>query len=369
VAVEPDTRADLPGVDSSGGITPAELRLAARNHGLPLEALAYDVTPAGLHYLLIHFDIPVVDPASWRLSIGGLVGRELSFSLDDLRARPAVTHAVTLECAGNGRARLSPRPISQPWLLEAVGTAEWTGVPLRSLLEEAGIADGAIEVLFHGLDHGVEAGLHQHYERSLALAEAQRDEVLLAYAMNGEPLLPQHGFPLRLVVPGWYGMTSVKWLDRITLIDEPFEGYQQSHSYRLRQTPDEKGEALSRMQPRSLMVPPGVPEFATRERCLEPGPVTVCGRAWSGLGEIARVEASADGGASWSEARLGAAASRWAWRAWEWEWDARPGTYELCCRATDAEGNTQPLEAPWNLGGYINNEVQRVPVAVSQLDV
>jgi DMSO/TMAO reductase YedYZ molybdopterin-dependent catalytic subunit len=366
-----DTRADLPGVDSSGTISQAELQLAARNHGLPLEALAYDVTPAGLHYLLIHFDIPVVDPASWRLSVGGLVQRELSLSLEDLRARPPVTHAVTLECAGNGRTGLSPRPISQPWILEAVGTAEWTGVPLRDLLEEAGVADGAIEVHFHGLDKGVEAGVAQHYERSLVLDEARRDEVLLAYEMNGQPLLPQHGFPLRLVVPGWYGMTSVKWLDRITLIDEPFEGYQQSHSYRWRQTHEEKGEPLSRMQPRSLMIPPGVPEYATRERRLGPGRVALRGRAWSGLGEIVRVEVSTDGAASWSDARLAPAVSPWAWRAWEWEWDAQPGDYELCCRAGDAAGNVQPLEAPWNLGGYVNNEVQRVPVTVedSQLDV
>jgi len=369
VAVEPDARGELPGVDTSGAISTAELQLAARNHGMPLEALAYDITPAGLHYLLIHFDIPVVDAASWRLDVGGLVGRELSLSLDDLRSRPSTTHAVTLECAGNGRARLSPRPISQPWLLEAVGTAEWTGVPLRALLEEAGVDDGAVEVVFRGLDHGVEAGSHQYYERSLVLAEAQRDEVLLAYEMNGRPLLPQHGFPLRLVVPGWYGMTSVKWLDRISLVDEPFEGYQQSHSYRLRQAPGEVGEPLSRMQPRSLMVPPGVPEFATRKRQVEPGPVTVRGRAWSGLAEVARVEVSADGGATWSDAELLPEASRWAWRAWEWAWEARPGTYELCCRATDGAGNVQPLEAPWNLGGYINNEVQRVPVTVSQLDV
>jgi len=358
-------------MQADGGISTQELQLAARNHGMPLEALAYDVTPAGLHYLLIHYDIPVVDPATWRLAVGGLVGRELSLSLDDLRARPAVTHAVTLECAGNGRATLSPRPISQPWLLEAVGTAEWTGVPLRNLLEEAGLGGGAIEVLFRGLDRGVEGGRVQHYERSLSLADAQREEVLLAYAMNGRPLLPQHGFPLRLVVPGWYGMTSVKWLERITPIDRPFDGYQQAKSYRLRQRPEEEGEPLSRMQPRSLMIPPGIPEFATRERRLEPGPVTVRGRAWSGLADIERVELSADGGASWSDARLAPAASRWAWRGWEWEWDAEPGAYELCCRATDAAGNAQPLEPSWNLGGYVNNAVQRVPVTVagSELDV
>ena len=213
----------------------------------------------------------MVDPAGWRLGVGGRVRRELSLSLDELRSRPAVTLAVTMECAGNGRAQLSPRPLSQPWLLEAVGTAEWTGTPLRGLLEEAGVDEGAVEVLFRGADRGVEGGEEQQFERSLPLADALHDEVLLAYAMNGQPLPPQHGFPLRLVVPGWYGMTSVKWLERITVLDEPFEGYQQARGYRLRQTPDEQGEPVSRMLPRSLMVPPGIPDFATRERTVGPG--------------------------------------------------------------------------------------------------
>lgn len=342
------------------------MRLAARNHGLPLEALAYEVTPPGLHYVLVHYDIPVVDPATWRLTVDGRVRHELSLSLEELRGREAVTVAVTLECAGNGRALMSPRPISQPWLLEAAGTAEWTGVRLRDLLEEAGVDEPAVEVLFGGLDRGLEGGEEQQFERSLSLAEAHREEVLLAYEMNGQPLPPQHGFPLRLVVPGWYGMASVKWLERITVIDHPFEGYQQTHSYCLRQTPEDPGEPLTKMLPRSLMIPPGNPDFATRERTVTASaPVTVRGRAWSGFGPIERVEVSVDGGSSWSDAQISPPASRWAWCGWEWRWDpAAAGTFELCCRATDGAGNTQPLRASWNLGGYANNEVQRVPVTV-----
>jgi sulfane dehydrogenase subunit SoxC len=343
------------------------LRLATRNHGLPLEALAYDLTPSGLHYLLIHYDIPPVDPAAWRLTLDGCVRRELSLSLEELRSRPAASLPVTLECAGNGRARLSPRPISQPWLLEAVGTAEWTGTPLRGVLEEAAVEDHAVEVLFRGLDRGLEGDAQQQYERSLPLSEALRDEILLAYAMNGQPLPPQHGFPLRLIVPGWYGMTSVKWLHRITVLDVPFDGYQQTRGYRLRRTPDEVGEPVTRMLPRSLMIPPGIPDFATRERTLPLSSCTLRGRAWSGLGQVNRVEVSADGGLRWSDARLGPQPSSWAWRSWEWPWDPREtGVYELCCRATDDGGNSQPLEAQWNLGGYANNEVQRVPVIVTR---
>ena len=178
---------------------------------------------------------------------------------------------VTMECAGNGRARLEPRPISQPWLAEAIGTAEWTGVPLAPLLAEAGLAADALEVVFTGLDRGVEGGVEQLYERSLSIADAERDDVLLAYACNGEPLPPQHGFPLRLIVPGWYGMTSVKWLERITVVAEPFEGYQMVTGYRMRAHEDDDGTPVTRIEPRSLMVPPGIPDFLTRRRFLRAG--------------------------------------------------------------------------------------------------
>lgn len=251
-------------------------------------------------------------------------------------------------------------------MLEAVGTAEWTGVPLKELMEMAGLADDAVEILFTGLDRGVEGGEVQQYERSLPLADALRDEVLVAYEMNGEPLPVQHGSPLRLIVPGWYGMTSVKWLERITILDHPFEGYQQARSYRIRQRPEESGEPVTRMLPRSLMAPPGIPDFATRERRLGAGSCTLYGRAWSGCGAIKLVEVSVDGARSWSEAQLAEPASQWAWTRWDWEWDPTdPGDYELCCRATDSAGNSQPLQPPWNLGGYVNNEVQRVAVTVA----
>jgi sulfane dehydrogenase subunit SoxC len=346
------------------GITAAELRLAARNHALPLEALRYDITPAGLHYLLIHFDIPVVDPATFRLEVGGAVERPLSLSLDDLRARERVAMPLTFECAGNGRALMRPRPLSAPWLTEAVGTAEWGGTPLRPLLEEAGVGPSAVEVLFGGLDGGVEGGVRQDYERALALGDV--GEALLAYEMNGAPLPPQHGYPLRLVVPGWYGMTNVKWLARITLLEEPFDGYQQTVAYRMYDADEQPGEPLTRMLPRSLMAPPGVPDFFSRQRHLEPGPVALAGRAWSGLGPIERVEVSTDGGASFADARLGEPLGPAAWRGWSFDWDATEGDHLLCSRATDAAGNAQPLAPPWNLKGYANNAVERIPVTVAE---
>ncbi len=351
------------GIAVTDEITLEELQLAARNHGMPLEALRYDVTPIGMHYLLTHFDVPEADEASWIVSIGGRVRRPFVLSMDDVRSRPEVTMQVTMECAGNGRARLHPRPISQPWLSEAIGTAEWTGTPLRPLLEEASLEDDAVELVFAGADHGTQGGIEQDYERSLTILDAMRDEVLLAYAINGQPLPPQHGFPLRLLVPGWYGMTSVKWLRRITAVAEPFDGYQMD-AYRLRQESGDEGIPVTRMQPRALMIPPGFPEFFYRTRTLDAGPTTLEGRAWSGSGLVTRVEVSADGGTSWDDAALEPPAGPYAWRRWTFGWTAVPGEHELVVRATDDAGDVQPLDARWNHHGLLNNMVQRVPVIV-----
>jgi sulfane dehydrogenase subunit SoxC len=353
-------------LDDPGSITLGELRLAARNHGLPLEALEAPITPIGLHYLLTHYDIPLVDAESWRLELGGLVERPLALTLGELAERPALELAITMECAGNGRALLTPRPFSQPWLYEAVGTAVWKGVSLAALLEEAGVRDGAAEVVFTGLDRGHEGGGPQRYERSLAVAEALSGDALLAYEMNGQPLPPQHGFPLRLVVPGWYGMTSVKWLTRIVASDRAFTGHQQARAYRIRQHEDEEGTPLTRILPRALMIPPGVPEFPSRHRLLAPGTCVLRGRAWSGFGSIEAVDVSTDGGSTWQEAKLERDVdSRWAWCRWCFDWKAAPGEHVLLCAARDDAGNAQPLEPEWNLGGYANNAVQRVRVTVT----
>jgi DMSO/TMAO reductase YedYZ molybdopterin-dependent catalytic subunit len=262
---------------------------------------------------------------------------------------------------------LEPRPASQPWLLEAVGTGEWGGVPLRYVLERAGVDHDAIEIVFSGADRGIDGGVEQAYQRSLGIAEAMSPGVMLAYDLNGAALPPQHGFPLRLVVPGWYGMTNVKWLTGMTATSSPFSGYQQSQAYRLRQAEGEVGEPLRRMAVRSLMAPPGIPDFFTRSRTLAAGSSTLTGRAWSGSGAIRSVHVSTDGGGSWNQASLDRQElGEWAWQGWWYEWHAAPGEYELCCRATDASGNEQPLRADWNLGGYANNAVHRVRILVKE---
>ena len=345
-----------------GRFTKEELALAARNRGMPLEALRYDVTPAGLHYLLIHFDIPVADPAAWRLELCGLVARPASLALAELRRMPPKTARVTLECAGNGRGRMSPRYPSVPWLEEGVSTAEWTGVPLAALLEAAGLGPSAREVVFYGIDRGIDRGVEHVFARSLSIEEAMREDVLVAWAMNGEALPPQHGAPLRLVVPGWYGMASVKWLARIEAVDRAFDGVQQALSYHFRSAPGEKGIPCTRMRVNSRMAPPGTPDFYSRRRALARGRVEIAGRAWSGAPPVRRVEFAVDG--DWRDATLDPPPGPHAWQYWSASWDALEGDHELRCRATDSSGAMQPLEPTWDATGFGNNAAQRVEVTV-----
>ncbi|MFF1821590.1 sulfite oxidase [Kribbella sp. NPDC058245] len=352
--------------DTGEGITGDELQLAARNHGIPLEALRYDVTPAGLHYVLVHYDIPAGSAATWRLEVDGCVEQPMSFGLTELRAMGRRTVRVTLECAGNGRASLHPRPISQPWLNEAVGTAEWTGVLLSDLLHNAGVRKDAVDVVFTGADHGIERGVEQDYQRGLSLGEAMESGAIVAWEMNGDPLPPQHGYPLRLVVPGWYGMASVKWLRSIELIDHEFDGFQNAVAYRMRQEADELGTAITKIAPRALLIPPGFPDFMSRHRFVAAGTVVLEGKAWSGWAPIERVEVSTDAGVTWHPAKLDAAGNdELAWRSFTYDWDAAPGEHVITVRAVDGSGREQPVEAPWNRGGFANNSAQRITVFVT----
>jgi DMSO/TMAO reductase YedYZ molybdopterin-dependent catalytic subunit len=256
---------------------------------------------------------------------------------------------------------MSPRYPSVPWIEEGVSTADWTGVALADLLPR--LRAEATELVFHGADCGVDAGIEHHFARSLSREEALRPEVLVAYAMNGAPLPPQHGAPLRLVVPGWYGMASVKWLRAIEAIDRPFDGLQQARSYHFRKSAAEKGEPCTLMRVNSLMVPPGIPDFYSRRRIVSAGPVEIIGRAWSGAATINAVEFAVDG--RWQTVDVVPQRQPHAWVLWKTVWNASPGQHELACRATDAAGNVQPLEPPWDMTGFGNNGVQRIHVTVS----
>jgi DMSO/TMAO reductase YedYZ molybdopterin-dependent catalytic subunit len=320
------------------------------------------VMPNAHFYVRNHFQIPTLDPATWRLRVRGLVQRPLELSLRDLTTLPSRTMVVTLECAGNGRSRFEPRIPGEQWNLGAVSTAEWTGVPLVEVLDRAGIRAAAREVLFRGADGGTVADRPEtiHFERSLTLDDARESEALLAYAMNGEPLPIQHGYPLRLIVPSWYAVTAVKWLTEIEVIDQAFTGHYQSDTYYFEWQREGQlvREPVTLQRVRALITEPRGDDEITA------GELAIRGVAWSGAAPIARVELSVDGG-PWQHARMLGERNR---RSWQW-WELitridRPGTTSIRVRATDLAGRAQPLAPEWNRLGYGNNAVQEISVRI-----
>jgi DMSO/TMAO reductase YedYZ molybdopterin-dependent catalytic subunit len=262
---------------------------------------------------------------------------------------------VTLECAGNGRAFLDPPVGGEQWREGAVSTAEWTGASLRAVLELARPDTTAVEVLCVGADAGTPAGLPAPitFERSLPIADALRDDVLLAYRMNGGALPPEHGAPLRLVVPGWYGMASVKWLARLRVLEQRFDGFFQTKRYVIGDRP------LREIAPRAIITAP-----RDGDRVAE-GRLEARGYAWSGRGDVVRVELSSDGGATWRDASLDRAASPYSWRAWRSTiTPASRGEVVLLARAVAADGTMQPLAQVRNSLGYGNNAARPVRIAV-----
>jgi len=320
------------------------------------------VMPNAHFYVRNHFQLPDLDPSTWRLSVDGQVERALSLNLHDLQRLPSQSLVVTLECAGNGRAALAPKTDGEQWQLGAVSTAEWTGVPLVEVLDRAGIRPGAVDVIFRGADTGIVDGRDGTvaFERSLGVNDARGSEALLAYAMNGEALPLQHGFPLRLVVPGWYGVASVKWLSQIEVVQSPFAGFFQADRY-FYEWPREAGvviEPVTLQRVRSLITEP------EPDRAVELGELAVRGVAWSGAAPIARVELSVDGGA-YQEARLVSERKRHSWMWWEVLTHIdRPGRHRLQVRATDLAGRTQPEQPEWNRLGYGSNAIQSVTFQV-----
>lgn len=255
-----------------GVFSAAEVGLANRNSGLLLEALALDITPTGAHYLLSHFDVPLLDADTHCLRFKGAFNTPIELPMQDIKVMPQVTLPVTLECAGNGRMDVSPRSYSMPWKFEAVGTSEWTGTPLAPLIRQAQPNDDVVEISFTGADYGFDKGQGHFFGRSLTLAQIEDLDVLLVYAMNGQPLLPQHGAPLRIVVSGWYGMASVKWLTDIEALTQPYDGIQQVQTYRFRTDENDPGRPVTDIRVKSLMMPPGVPDWISRKRYVKAGP-------------------------------------------------------------------------------------------------
>ncbi|GAA2100447.1 sulfite oxidase [Actinomadura alba] len=331
------------------------------------------LTPADRFFVRNHTTTPLIDALTWRLRLwgSGLRGapaedRPVEFSYEDLLALPAESLTAFIECTGNGRGFFSSQQgqtvSGTPWRLGAVGVARWRGVRLATVLDRAGLTRRAVDVLPRGLDaefvdKGVNLG---RVRRPLPVAKAL-DDVLLAYEMNGRPLPPDHGFPVRLVVPSWVGIGSIKWLGDIQVSDQPLFSPWNTQFYRLfgPDHPPEGGPPLTRMVVKSAFELPW-------DARVEAGRAhTLRGRSWSGGGRIRRVEVSVDGGASWQAAHSGGQPSATAWRRWEFRWTPRrPGPHVLLARATDETGATQPDQAPYNTLGYLFGAVVRHPVTV-----
>jgi sulfane dehydrogenase subunit SoxC len=333
------------------------------NHEMRWENMARQdyVVPNELFFIRNHTRTPTIDPATWRLRVEGSgVERPLELSYDELRALPSVTLPRSLECAGNGRSFFETiggqRAEGTQWKLGAVGVAEWTGVPLREILERAGLKASARDVMPEGLDE-------LKVRRPMSIDKARQDDTLVVHGMNGQPLPPDHGFPARVLIPGWVGSGNVKWVGRIEVSEEPLYSPWNTDSYVLQgpgyePQPPAKGPILTEQNVKSAIELPWPAE-------LTAGSQTLTGRAWSPVGKIARVECSLDNGATYQEARLRDQNVERAWARWEVTWEATPGTYGIMVRATDERGNTQPDTVQFNTQGYLYNGVVAHPVTVS----
>jgi DMSO/TMAO reductase YedYZ molybdopterin-dependent catalytic subunit len=345
------------------------------NLEMPFSTADSFITPTKSFYVRTHFPIPAIDRNAWWLYVEGEVEKPFSINYQELMAIESVTAPVTLECAGNNRNFLETKVKGVQWHLGAVGNAEWTGVPLSILLDRANLKPNAREVVLEGTDVGVledpkspPGGLK--FARSIPLEKARRD-VLLAYKMNGEDLPPEHGFPLRAIVPGWYAMASVKWLQRIIIIDRPFTGYYQTIDYAYWKKTDyghwQRGEQIAELTPLSEMqVKAQIARPEEGEIVSAKSNVRVSGAAWACDADIAKVELSTDGGVKWNAAKLIGEPKSNAWRLWEFDWQtpSQPGKRTLIARATDSLGRTQPVNRDPDRETYMINHLLPIEVEV-----
>jgi sulfite oxidase len=333
----------------------------------PLSAFTSWITPTEHFFVRNHMSRPSVDLASWRLTVDGEVSSPLTLTMDDLKKLPAIELVSVLECAGNGRAFYKPGIPGMQWTGGGVGNARWRGVRLADVLKKAGLKPTAKNVLFNGAD--TPPGTMPDFMRTVPVKKSLDPDTLLAFEMNGEPLPVSHGFPLRLIVPGWAGDNSVKWVTNIQPLDKEFDGFWMKTAYRYPVRSVAPGSAvdpadlkpLEWIRPKSLIAGPADGAGVGN------GPVRIHGTAWAGESPVARVDVSTDSGRTWRAATLGRDKARYAWRLWELNWTPPgAGSYVLMARATDAAGATQPLAEDWNPSGYLWNVVPQVRVEVGK---
>jgi DMSO/TMAO reductase YedYZ molybdopterin-dependent catalytic subunit len=337
------------------------------NLEMPFETTDNFITPTKSFYVRTHFPIPKIDRDAWWLHVEGEVEKSFAINYEELITLESLTFPVTLECAGNNRNFLEPKVKGVQWRLGAVGNAEWTGVLLSVLLNRAQLKPDACEVILEGADGGLLAEAKSppgeiHFARSIPLAKASQN-VLLAYKMNGNDLPPEHGFPLRAVVPGWYAVASVKWLQRIIVTSQPFTGYYQTLDYAYWKR---RGDIAELSPVAELQVKAEIARPSQAETVPANSSVRIYGAAWANGNEIVRVEVSTDGGATWKEATLLGESKPNAWRFWEFNWKTptTPGKQTLIARATDSLGQTQPAYRDPDRGTYMINHLLPIVVEV-----
>jgi len=326
------------------------------NFETPLDLMADFLTPNELFFVRSNGPVSIdIDPAAWRLQVTGLVNQELELSLADLQAMPQRTITAFLECSGNSRSRFGDQPAEvegTQWGNGAIGNAEWTGVSVVEVLNQAGVAAGAVDLVSQGGDF-------DEMQRGLPLEVALDPDVMLVWQMNGQDLPKPNGGPVRLLVPGWGGIASTKWIAGLEVIDQPFAGSFNVESYIII---DEDGtivRPVAVMPVKSLITSPALDSSVTA------GPQTIGGFAWSGYGGVTKVEISTDGGETWADAQIAEEAGRLSWVRFEHQWEATAGDALLRSRATDERGLQQPNEVPWNGKGYQMNGVFELPVTVT----
>jgi DMSO/TMAO reductase YedYZ molybdopterin-dependent catalytic subunit len=330
---------------------------------MPLDGFAEWITPIDRFFVRCHTYTPKVNLNDWSLKIDGVVERPMTLRMDDLKKLPRVDLVGVLECAGNGRGFYQPHVAGTQWAFGSVGNGRWTGVRLRDVLQNAGIKASAKEILCDGAD--VPLGKMPDFQRTITTAKALHPDTLLAYEMNGQALPVQHGFPLRVIAPGWASDSWVKWLQHIEVLDHEFEGFWMKSAYRHPTRPVPPGTAVdpSEMVPvtdlnvKSVIAIPG--------GWAKPGPVRVQGTAWSNASPVSKVEISTDGGQSWKPAKLTGQNTKYGWRIWRYDWKPAEGKYTLLSRATNVAGQMQPLKQEWNPSGYLWNVVQPVAITIS----
>lgn len=357
---------------ASGGALPGkDPRLLVRSvrppdFETPVALLDPFLTPNEHFYVRSHLPLPAVsDAAAWRLVVDGEVASPLSLGLSDLSQFPEVSVTATLECAGNGRAFFDPPVAGIQWERGAVGNARWTGVRMADVLRKAGVKPSGVVVTMNGADQP--PGTMPDFVRQIPIGKAMHADTLIARSMNGQPLPAAHGFPLRVIVPGWEGAYAVKWLSELRVLDKEFDGFWVATGYRYpvkRVAPGAAVDAAD-LAPLTGLVVKSLITRPLNGAIVAPGAIEIGGFAWAGETPIARVEVSMDSGASWEPARLVGERVPYAWRRFEHRFEARRAeTLTLMSRATDTDGRTQPAIAQWNPSGYLWNQPDAVRVEV-----